>query len=89
MLLKQIKNNGISEFIRKVGVGYAGYFNKKYRRKGHLFQGRFKTVHIENNEQLKTVFVYIHTNPIALIESKWKEEGLKAPEKAINFLEKK
>ena len=63
LLLKQIKNNGISEFIRKVEVGYAGYFNKKYGRKGHLFQGRFKAVRIEDNEQLKTVFVYIHTNP--------------------------
>ena len=86
LLLKQIKDKGITEFMRKVGTGYAVYFNKKYDRKGHLFQG-FKAVHIKDNTQLQNVFVYIHTNPISLIEPKWKETGIKEPEKVIKFLE--
>jgi putative transposase len=73
--------------MRKLGAGYASYFNKKYNRKGHLFQGRFRAVHIKNEEQLKIVFVYIHTNGTSLIEPGWKEMGVKNPEKVIKFLE--
>ncbi|MDA1337562.1 MAG: hypothetical protein O3C23_02255 [bacterium] len=60
---------------------------KKYQRKGHLFQGRFYAVHIKNDDQLRTAFVYIHTNPISLIVPKWKEVGIKTPQKAKKFLE--
>lgn len=87
LLLKQLKDNGITKFMSKIGTGYGGYFNRKYSRKGYVFQNRFFAVHIENDEQLRTVFVYIHTNPISLIEPKWKEIGIKGPEKVIEFLE--
>ncbi len=87
LLVRQIKGNGVTQFMRKLGTGYASYFNKKYDRKGHLFQRRFQAVHIGTNEQLKTVFVYIHTNGISLIEPKWKEKGIKNSEKVIKFLE--
>ncbi len=87
LLVKQVKDDGITQFMRKFGAGYAAYFNKKYNRKGHLFQGRFQAVHIGTDEQLKTVFVYIHTNGISLIEPKWKERGIENPERVINFLE--
>lgn len=85
--LKQIQNDGITRFMRKFGAGYAGYFNKKYNRKGHLFQGRFRAVHVSTNEQFQNLFVYIHTNPISLVEPKWKERGIKEPNKVIRFLE--
>ena len=87
LLIKQIKEDGITQFMRKFGTGYATYFNKKYNRKGHLFQGRFRAVYIKNNGQLKNIFVYIHTNAISLTELKWKEFGVKNPKKLINFLE--
>lgn len=87
LLLRQIKDNGISDFMRKLGTGYAVYFNNKYGRKGHLFQGKFQAIHIESEEQLKNVFVYIHTNPVSLIEPGWKENGIKNPNKVIKFLE--
>jgi putative transposase len=87
LLVRQLKDGGITQFMRKFGTGYATYFNKKYNRKGHLFQGRFRAVHIKDNEQLKTVFVYIHANPISLIEPKWKEKGIKNSQKVIKFLE--
>jgi len=89
LLLKQLENQGISKFMQKFCAGYAAYFKNKYnlKRKGHFFQGRFISVPIETNEQLKTVFVYIHTNPIALIEPKWKEMGIKNPKKTISFVE--
>lgn len=62
-LLKQAKNNGISEFISKVTNSYTKYFNTKYKRVGPLFQGEFKAVLIESDEQLVHVSRYIHLNP--------------------------
>lgn len=87
LLLKQLKDDGITKFMRKVGAGYGGYFNRKYNRRGHIFQSRFVSVPIKTDNQLKTVFVYIYTNPVALIEPKWKELGIKNPKKAIEFVE--
>ncbi len=87
LLLKQIKDKGITEFMRKVGTGYGGYFNRKYNRKGHVFQNRFFSVRIKNEEQLMAVFAYIYVNPISLIEPNWKEKGIKNLKKASQFLE--
>ena len=87
LLLRQIKDDRISKFMRKFGAGYATYFNKKYNRAGHLFQSRFRAVTIQTAEQLKNVFVYIHTNPISLKEPGWKEKGIKEVEGMIRFLE--
>lgn len=87
LLVKQLKNEGITKFMQKFGGGYANYFNKKFERKGHLFN-QFQATHIGTNEQLKNVFVYIHTNPISLIEPGWKERGIKNTNKVIKFLEK-
>jgi len=87
LLVRQIKNKGITRFIQKIGSGYAGYFNKKYNRKGHLFQGRFKAVHIKTDEQLKIVFVYIHSNCVSLMQPKWKELGIEDLKESIKFVE--
>jgi putative transposase len=87
LLLRQIKDGGVTKFMSKLGTGYGGYFNRKYNRKGHVFQNRFLAVHIKDDDQLKTVFVYIHTNPISLIEPGWKEKGIEDPEAVIKFLE--
>jgi len=87
LLLKQLRENGISKFMKKVDIGYANYFNKKYERKGHFFQGRFRAVHIKTTEQLQNVFVYIHTNSISFLEPKWKEKGIRRPREIIEFLE--
>lgn len=86
LLLRQLKDSGITQFMKKVNGGYAKYFNDKYNRKGHLFS-RFRVVHIKTDEQLKNTFTYVHTNLISLIEPGWKERGVKNPQKVIKFLE--
>jgi len=88
LLLRQIKDNGITNFMRKFGTGYALYFNKKHKRQGHLFQGKFKAVHIKNDSQLIAIFNYIHSNPVSLVEPNWKGKGARFPKKAIKFLNK-
>ncbi|OGI26349.1 MAG: hypothetical protein A3J76_04265 [Candidatus Moranbacteria bacterium RBG_13_45_13] len=62
LLLKQIVESGISEFMHKLGTGYTMYFNKKHERAGALFQGKFKFTHIENNAQLLYVSAYVNCN---------------------------
>jgi len=86
LILKQVKDNGISQFMKKVNGGYAKYFNEKYKRKGHLFN-KFKAVHIADDNQLKIVFTYVHTNLISMIEPGWKEKGIKNYKKVKEFLE--
>lgn len=86
LLVRQLIENGIAILMQKLG-GFTYYFNKKNKRTGTLFQDRYKIIHIESEEQLKNNFVYIHTNPIALVESEWKDWKVKNPDEAINFLE--
>ena len=88
LLLRQIKDGGIIKFMSKVGTGLGGYFNTKYNRKGHVFQNRFVSVPIGDDDHLRVIFVYIHTNPISLIYPKWKEVGIKDRGRAIEFVEK-
>ncbi len=86
LLVRQLIENGIAILMQKLG-GFTYYFNKKNKRIGTLFQDRYKIIHIENEEQLKNNFVYIHTNPVALVEQEWKDWKVKDPQRAINFLE--
>ncbi len=77
LLLRQRQDGGIHKFMVKLGSGYGRYFNQKNQRKGYVFQNRFQSVHIEDDNQLRVVVNYIHANPISLIEPNFKEEGIK------------
>ena len=85
LLVREIQRGGISLFMRKMG-GYSTYFNKQYERVGPLFQSRYKAVPIKTTEQLQTVFVYVHTNPVELRESEWKNLYVRDRENAIQWL---
>lgn len=77
-VLRQLVENGISEFMRRLG-GYTWYFNNKHKRSGSLFQGRFKSSHINSNEYLLHVSAYVNLNnrfrgaPYRLSKSSWDE----------------
>lgn len=63
LLLKQAQENGISTFMGNLTNSYTRYFNTKNERIGPLFQGKFKAVIMETDEQLIHVSRYIHLNP--------------------------
>lgn len=86
LLVKQLKEGGVIKFMKKFGGGYAKYFNKKYSRKGYVFQNRFLAVPIKTDEQLQIVFAYIHANPVSLAEPRWKEKGIGNFKKVIKFI---
>lgn len=64
LLLKQKVDKGISIFLSKSTNSYTRFFNLRHKRVGDLFQGVFKAVHIETDEQLIHLSRYIHLNPV-------------------------
>ncbi len=53
-----------AEIMKRVGVSYAGYYNRKYKNSGHLFQDRYQSETVEDDAYLLTVIRYIHQNPV-------------------------
>jgi len=62
LILRCLKDNSISEYMKRIGGGYANYFNIKYRRSGALFQGKFKSRHIDSNAYLTHLSAYVNLN---------------------------
>jgi len=65
LILYQIENNGISKYMAKVLNSYSRYFNLRHKRKGPLWEGRFKNVLVDKDEQLLHLTRYIHLNPVS------------------------
>jgi len=63
-LLIETTTDNLSLFMRQINSNYAIYFNKKYKRTGHLWQGRYKSWYIVKEEYLYQLFRYIEHNPI-------------------------
>ena len=87
LLLKQIREGGISEFMRKVDTGYAYFFNVKHERMGHLFQGPFRAVLMKDDAQFLHITRYIHLNVLDLYMPEWREGKISDWEKAKKYLE--
>ena len=63
-LLIYDKEHNQSLFMKRLAGNYALWFNKKYDRAGHLFQGRYTCRMIESDDALCSVFRYILNNPL-------------------------
>lgn len=86
VLITPLSEDGLSKFMQKLSTAYSMYFNDTRKRTGGLFEGKFKSQHINNDKQLKYIFSYIHLNPVKLIDSKWKENGIKNLKTAFEYL---
>jgi len=64
-ILKQNTENGVARFISNFTNAYTKYFNTKHKRIGPLFQGIFKALIVETDEQLIHLSRYIHLNPVS------------------------
>ena len=87
LLVREKNDAGLSKFLSKLQTGYSMYFNKRHDRSGALFQGSFKAEHVDKDEYLKYLYSYIHLNPIKLIQSDWKDNGIYDLERAELYLE--
>lgn len=88
LLLSPRKKDGISKFMQKVNIGYAKYFNKKYERKGALFESRFKSLLINNDAYFTYIPFYIHLNPLDFKYKEWRDHQLSDYNGAMEFLNK-
>ncbi|MEK6715311.1 MAG: transposase [Candidatus Omnitrophota bacterium] len=64
LIFKQLEDNGISRSVNNILNSYTRYFNTKHKRKGPLWESRFKSKLVENEEQLLHLSRYIHLNPV-------------------------
>ena len=79
ILIEEFVEGGVSKFFHKLGTAYALYFNKKYKRSGALFQGRFKLKRIIDQPHFNYILDYIHLNPVII----WDRD----PGEILNYLE--
>ena len=63
-LIVETPQPNLSLAVQWLNVSYATYYNKKHRRNGHLFQGRFKAILINADEYIIQLSRYIHLNPV-------------------------
>lgn len=88
LVVHEQTEGGISMFMQKLSTAYTMYFNRRHKRSGGLFEGRFRGTHAKQDNYLKYLFAYIHLNPIGIIEKDWKEHHIKHRNKAEVFLKK-
>ncbi len=76
-LLVRTRQANLSRALHWLGVSYSVWFNRKHDRCGHVFQGRFKSFVIQNDQYLAALILYIHGNPLRaklvkeLVEYRW------------------
>jgi putative transposase len=65
-LIIDVNGADISKIFHGLNQRYAHYYNRKYKRHGHLFQDRFKSIIVDNDQYLVTLSGYIHANPLSI-----------------------
>lgn len=63
-LLIETNSDNLSLIMKQVNSKYGMYFNGKYKRVGHLWQGRFKSQYVYDHQYLDTLIKYIEYNPV-------------------------
>jgi len=67
LILKEIREGGVSMFMKKLGESMTRHFNEKYQEKGSIFQGAYKSRTINSDEYLRYVGAYVMAkNPFEL-----------------------
>lgn len=77
LLVYQEEADGINFFMRSLATKYSMYFNRTYQRVGHVFQGIYKAVNVNTEEQYLYLSKYIHRNPKEILPSGINLEGYK------------
>jgi putative transposase len=75
--VQTLSEDGISQYMQKLGIAYAKYFNKRHNQSGHVFQGGYKVKLVTTDEQLVYLSAYVHRNPHEMKE--WKGRCLEYP----------
>lgn len=87
LLIRPLSDDAVSRFMKKLNTGYAKYFNGKYKRKGALFESRYKLVPIVDEAHFIHIPYYIHLNPLDLVAPEWRSREMNNYPEAVKFLE--
>lgn len=63
LIVKELEESAIAVYMQRVLTAYSKYYNTKYEKSGHVFQGPYRAIHISDDSQLKYLSAYIHRNP--------------------------
>jgi REP-associated tyrosine transposase len=63
-LLIEMKDDPVSRIMQRVLTSYSQHHNRKYKRSGHLVQGRYKSILCQTDRYLGELVRYIHMNPV-------------------------
>lgn len=74
-LLLETPLGNLSEFMRHLNISYTSFFNRRYDRAGHLYQGRYKSILVDKEGYLMVLSRYIHLNPVRL--KYWEKRDVK------------
>lgn len=86
ILIKTKDRELLSLFMKKICTSYVMYFNKKYKRTGGLFEGKYKSTHVYEDRYFQYLFAYIHLNPAKLLDPLWKEKMKVIPEEMLSYI---
>ena len=56
----------LSEFMRRFNITYTSHYNRRHKRVGHLYQGRYKSILVDKESYLAVLSRYIHLNPVRI-----------------------
>lgn len=87
LLVTPLAKDGISRYMLKLQTGYAMYFNTRNERNGSLFQGPFRSSHVDNDRYMQYLYSYIHLNPAKLRDPQWKKR-VRSGNDLIKFVER-
>ncbi len=65
-LIIHTPSGNLSRFAQRFNTAYTVYYNRKHKRTGHLYQGRYKAILIEKDSYLLVLSRYIHLNPVKI-----------------------
>ncbi len=82
----QPEGGGVSQFMHKIMTGHTKFFNIANDRKGSLFEGTFRSKHVDTESYYRWLFSYIHLNPLKLIDSGWRDMKINDFSAARDFL---
>jgi len=63
-LIIQVGSESLSSIMQNVSFRFTRYFNTQQRRRGHLFQGRYKAILVDEDSYLLQLVRYVHCNPV-------------------------
>jgi putative transposase len=82
-LIVETPKANLSEFMRHFNIAYTGAYNRRHKRVGHLYQGRYKGIVVEKDSYLLELSRYVHLNPVRVMPHKRKSHR-----EQLRYLEK-